>query len=358
MARSGGDRMSLESIYHHFSPWMEVSGPENDVVVSSRIRLARNLSGLTFPCQEKDEDLKEVLLKAKGSVDSKLKKECFRFFSMEDLSSLDREFLVAKHLISPALAVAGPHRAVAINEEEIVTIMINEEDHLRVQGLVPGLNLQKTWERMGHLDDRLEEDLDYAFDERWGYLTSCPTNMGTGLRASVMVHLPALELTGRTRRILSTISQLGLAVRGLYGEGTESAGNIFQISNQITLGQKEEEIIDNLAGVTKQIIDQERNARLYLLKKGPDGIKDRVFRAYGILSYAHRINVKEALALISDVRLGVDLQLMDDVDANILSELMVTITPAFLQRLEEEGTQDLAMDLKRASWIRERMRKR
>lgn len=350
--------MSLEKIYHHFSPWMGVLGPEADVVISSRIRLARNLHGLTFPGQGREEDLKEVFQRVRLSIDHRLKEEGFQVFTMEDLSSLDREFLVAKHLISPALAVLGPHRAAAIDDKEMSTIMINEEDHLRIQGLVSGLNLQKIWERVDHLDDILEKDLDYAFDERYGYLTTCPTNMGTGLRASVMVHLPALELTGRTRSILSTITQLGLAVRGLYGEGTESTGNIFQISNQITLGQKEEEMIDNLSEVTRQIIDQERTARLFLLKKGPDGIKDRVFRAYGVLRYAHKISLQESLQLISDVRLGVDLELLEEVDANILNELMVTITPAFLQHLEGEEIQGIDLDKKRAGWIREQMRKR
>lgn len=350
--------MTLKSIMkNHFSPWMEVSGPEADVVMSSRIRLARNLKNLAFPCHAKEEDKEEVFHRVQEALETHLKDE-FHLFTMGHLSSLDREFLVAKHLISPTLSIAEENRAAAINQEETLTIMINEEDHLRIQGLFSGLNLQEIWERVNLLDDKLEKDLDYAFDQRWGYLTTCPTNMGTGLRASVMVHLPALEMIGRTRSILSTITQLGLMVRGLYGEGTESSGNLFQLSNQITLGQREEEIIHNLSGVTRQVMDQERTARQYLLRKRLDGVKDRVLRAYGILRYAHKMSTQEALELISDVRLGVDLKIIDDVDANILSELLVTISPAFLQRITEEDLSGAAIDLKRASWIRERIGKR
>lgn len=347
--------MALQKIINNqFSPWMDVVGPETDVVISSRIRLARNLRGLAFPCQNSLKDLQEVYRMISGAIKEKLE-EPFHFFSMEEMSTLDRDFLVAKHLISPALALSGIGRACAINEEETITIMINEEDHLRIQALISGLNLGEAWERLNLLDDRLEEELHYAFHENWGYLTTCPTNMGTGLRASVMVHLPGLELTGRTRSILSTITQLGLAVRGLYGEGTDSYGNIFQISNQITLGQKEEEIIHNLFGVTKEIIHQERNARHYLLEKDPDGIKDRVFRAFGLLCHAHRISSSEALKLISDVRLGVDLQLLEDLDPSLLNGLLVTITPSFIHRMAREELPGKTRDIKRASLIKKQI---
>lgn len=348
--------MSLKKfINSHSCPWMEVAGPDSDVVISSRIRLARNLKGFPFPCRAQEEDLFAVYEQVRQVIEKGIHGDVFHLSSMEDLPPLKRQILVEKHLISPALALPDPGRGFAINNEQTVSIMVNEEDHLRLQGLLSGLNLQEAWKKIDRIDDLLEKDLDFSFHEKWGYLTTCPTNMGTGLRASVMVHLPALELTGRTRSILSTISQLGLAVRGLYGEGTDTCGNMFQISNQITLGQKEEEIIHNLSGVTRQIIDQERNGRQYLLQEGFNGIKDRVFRALGILRYAHRISIQEALKLISDVRLGIDLELIHDVEATILSELMVTISPAFLQQRAEKELSSAEGDLRRAELIRERL---
>lgn len=348
--------MSLkEQISHYLCPWMDVTGPESDVVISSRIRLARNLKGLAFPCRAQEGDLLNVYQQVKKILEKEITDEVFHLSLMEDLSPLIRQLLVEKHLISPALALPGPGKALAIHEEQTISMMINEEDHLRLQGLLSGLNLQEAWKQVDGMDDELEKELDYAFHEKWGYLTTCPTNMGTGLRASVMVHLPALELTGRTRSILSTISQLGLAVRGLYGEGTDTSGNLFQISNQITLGQKEDEIIYNLSGVTRQIIDQERNARRYLLQEGYDGIKDRVFRALGLLRYAYRISTQEALRLISDVRLGIHLELIQDVEPSLLSELMVTISPAFLQQKAEKKLTGAEADLRRADLIRRRL---
>ena len=335
---------------------MKVTGPHSDVVISSRVRLARNLQQLPFPGQASNEALQEAFKQIKEVAEKRLEQKGFVFSAIDRHPARQRKLLVEKHLISPAMAAPGTSRAVIINQEETVSIMVNEEDHLRLQCILSGLSLEDAWQRMDELDDLLEEDLTYAFSEKRGYLTTCPTNIGTGLRASVMVHLPALDMVERSEQILSTISQLGLAVRGLYGEGTGAAANIYQLSNQVTLGQREEEIIENLTGVTGQIIDQEQSAREFLLREKKDDLRDRIMRSFGVLKYAHQISSQEAMKLLSDVRLGIDLGLIEDLESSILSELMVLIRPAFLQQLEGEELSASERDLRRAALIRKRMR--
>ena len=239
--------------------WMDGDGPESDTVISSRVRLARNLSEIPFPYLMSKEDSEEITKKVNKVLQENSPNE-FELVTMRDLSFLARKALVEKHLISPSLA-DNDNGAAIIRYDEVVSIMVNEEDHLRIQTLFSGQQLEKAWQLCNKIDDILEARLNYAFSEQMGYLTSCPTNVGTGIRVSVMVHLPALIMTGQLNRIFSTISQVGLTVRGLYGEGTQAIGNIYQISNQITLGQTESEIIENLNGVTKQIIEQERAVR-------------------------------------------------------------------------------------------------
>ena len=231
----------------------------------------------------------------------------FDTIKLSDLSELERRVLVEKHLISPNLANESRCGAVILSDNESVSIMINEEDHLRIQCLYPGFQIQEAWELASRIDDIFEEMADYAFDERRGYLTSCPTNVGTGIRASVMMHLPALVLSQQINRILSAVTQVGLAVRGIYGEGSEALGNLFQMSNQITFGQSEEEIIENLHSVARQIIEHESAARKRSLQNRSVRLEDRVNRSYGILSYAAIMDSKEAAQRLSDVRLGVDL---------------------------------------------------
>jgi len=263
--------------------------------------------------------------------------------------------LVEKHLISPDLSEKNINNAVALSSEEIISLMINEEDHLRLQVLLPGLQLQEAWEMADKIDDYLEQEINIAFDEKYGYLTSCPTNVGTGLRSSIMVHLPALTMVNRVKKFISAISQLGLAVRGLYGEGTETVGNLYQISNQVTLGRSEDEIIENLIEVTHQIITQERNAREILLKEKEIFLKDQIYRAYGTLKYAYKISVEEAMKLISNVRLGIDLGIIEDIESTILNQLMVIIRPATLQVLKGEEMTIEDRHIYRAQLIRERL---
>lgn len=339
------------------SKWLRDEGPEADIVISSRVRIARNLVGTPFPMIASDRDLRKVLeavQRATSRFDS-AEVGTFDLFPMRELSDLQKQVLVEKHLISPALVESGAG-AVLLRKDEEISVMINEEDHLRVQCLLPGYELEQAYLRADSLDDALEATLDLAFDEERGYLTACPTNVGTGMRASVMMHLPALVLTGQINRILSAVTHVGLAVRGLYGEGSDAIGNLFQISNQVTLGHTEQEIIGNLHGVAKQIIDQERSARQYLLAESRDQIEDRVSRSFGILAYARRIDSKEAMQRLSDVRLGIDLSVIRGVSTGILKELMVATQPGFLQTYYGHEMTPTERDVKRAALIRERLR--
>jgi protein arginine kinase len=339
------------------SEWMKGNGPESDIVISSRVRLARNISNIPFPLLATNRHAAEALDRVKSVLGSEELNEIsrFRLIELDGLPELTKRVLVEKHLISPALVNESRRGAVVLNENESISIMVNEEDHLRIQILFPGLQVKEAWDLASQVDDIFEARLDFAFDERRGYLTSCPTNVGTGMRASVMMHLPALVLTQQINRILSAISQLGLVVRGLYGEGSEATGNLFQISNQITLGKSEEDIVDNLYGVVRQIIGHERAARQKLLTESRIRIHDRVNRSLGILSHAVVIDSKEAAQRLSDVRLGHELGLIQGVDAQTLIELVVMTQPGFLQYFAGENLSPEERDLRRAELIRSRL---
>ncbi len=339
------------------SEWMKGDGPDSDIVFSSRVRIARNLHNYPFPILATSQQSSEVMSKL-ASVAQEGKLEpigSFETIVLSELSELERRVLVEKHLISPALANEARAGAVVMSENESVSIMINEEDHLRIQCLYPGFQVQEAWKLASKIDDIYEEAVDYAFDERRGFLTSCPTNVGTGIRASVMMHLPALVLTHQINRILSAITQVGLAVRGLYGEGSEALGNLFQISNQITLGQSEDEIIDNLHGVVRQIIEHEKAARERLQAESSLRLEDRVMRSYGILSHAAIIDSKESAQRLSDVRLGIDLGMIREVSPQVMNELMVMTQPGFLQQAFEEKLNTEQRDARRAELIRSRL---
>lgn len=351
--------MSLQRfIQKAVSEWMSGEGPDSDIVFSSRVRLARNLSQSPFPMLATESQAKEVINQVKQVMDTEEFQSLDRFEALvlNDLSGLEKRVLVEKHLISPHLASESRHGAVILSENESVSIMINEEDHLRIQCLYPGFQLQEAWNMANKMDDVLEQQLDYAFDERRGYLTSCPTNVGTGIRASVMMHLPALVLTQQINRILNAISQIGLVVRGIYGEGSEASGNLFQISNQITLGHSEDEIISNLYSVTKQIIEHERAARRTIIDSNKIQIEDKLLRSYGILFNARIMESKEAATRLSDLRLAIDLGLITDLSTKVINELMVLIQPGFLQLYSGKDLTPDQRDIRRANLIRERLR--
>jgi protein arginine kinase len=334
------------------SKWMEGSGPDADIVISSRIRLARNVRKLPFPPLASDEQREKVFMLAEKVMENQGDANMrLQLLSISSLPQIFRQVLVEKHLISPLLAKESRFSALMLRDDEVISIMVNEEDHFRIQCLLPGLQLEKAWQEASRYDDFLESQVDYAFHEEKGYLTACPTNVGTGLRASVMLHLPALVITQQINRILAAVNQVGLAVRGLYGEGTEITGNLLQISNQITLGQSEEEIWHNLYSVTRQLINQEKNAREHLLNEGREKLADRAGRAFGLLKYSRMIDSNEAMQLISDVRLGVDLGLITNVPVKVLNELLVLTRPGCLQYLKGRTLTAYERDLERAVQI-------
>lgn len=328
-------RMIKKVITRAQSHWTKAEGPHHNIVISSRIRLARNLKKLAMPAFQKEADgftVLEKVKKAAGNIFRRGKKKLY-FYNLQEIPPLERQILLEKHLISPEHCEDGVNKGLLLNEDEAISIMINEEDHLRLQVFFPGLQLEEAWKFTDQLDDALEEELEYAFDDKIGYLTACPTNVGTGLRASVMLHVPALAWTQQAGRVLSSLGQLGFTARGLYGEGTEATGNLYQISNQITLGQTEMDIIQNLTTLALQIVEKEENTRKWLLKERPLQIKDRVGRAFGILQHAAVLSSHEALNYLSDVRLGVDLGLLNgELEKDNLSEMMVLAQPAFIQK--------------------------
>ncbi|MHB9146644.1 MAG: protein arginine kinase [Symbiobacteriia bacterium] len=340
------------------SRWMDGTGPENDVVLSSRIRLARNLEGVPFPHLLEPAQA-ETLLRDAQKATTEFNRYGFLgkvgFYRLADVAPVERQMLVEKHLISPAQAEDVQYKAVVLSEDESVSIMVNEEDHLRIQCLFPGLQLQETWSLANRVDDAFEQSLSFAFSEVRGYLTACPTNVGTGMRASVMMHLPALSLTNQAGRVLNSVGQLGVAVRGLYGEGTEALGNIFQVSNQITIGRSEVEIIDHLSAVVTKIIDQERQARGALQRDAREQVEDKVSRAFGLLTSARIMTSDEAMRLLSDVRLGINLGMIKEVPLRTMNELLVMTRPAYLQRLAGRDLSPFERDLQRAALIRSKL---
>ncbi|MDQ0163542.1 protein arginine kinase [Bacillus alveayuensis] len=350
--------MSLQNFINSaMSAWMSQEGPDSDIVLSSRIRLARNLEMFKFPTLFSNEEAKAVLDVFEKKFAGKTFKGIgnFELIKMNDLQPIQKRVLVEKHLISPHLAEDSSYGGCLLSNNEEVSIMLNEEDHIRIQCLFPGFQLKEALNVANQLDDWIESEIDYAFDEQRGYLTSCPTNVGTGLRASVMMHLPALVITQQINRIIPAINQLGLVVRGIYGEGSEALGNIFQISNQITLGKSEEDIVDDLISVVRQLIEQERSAREALYKTNQIQLEDRVFRSLGTLSYSRIIQSKEAIQCLSDVRLGIDLGIIQNISRSILNELMILIQPGFLQQYSGGALRPDERDVRRAALIRERL---
>ena len=354
-----GINMSLDRFLNQaVSSWMSEEGPESDIVLSSRIRLARNIDQFQFSFLNSSEEALKVI----EAVKSRIKKGSFAntgnmdLLMMDELQPLQKRILVEKHLISPHLAENANHGACLLSENEEISIMINEEDHIRIQCLYPGLQLLEALNTAFQIDDWLEEEINYAFDEKVGYLTSCPTNVGTGLRASVMLHLPGLVMTQQLNRIIPAINQLGLVVRGIYGEGSEALGNIFQISNQITLGKSERDIVEDLKSVVGQIVSQERSVRDTLVKTSNIQLEDRVYRSFGVLTNSRIIETKEAAKCLSDVRLGIDIGYIKDIPRNILNELMILTQPGFLQQYAGGPLRPNERDIRRASLIRERLK--
>jgi|ERR1051325_4550251 protein arginine kinase len=332
---------------------MKAENSSNRIVISSRVRLARNLRGSAFPGWAKKADRQQVLDLLQPAVEATSEmKELSISKSMDGLSALEKQLLVERHLVSREHAAKNVGSGVVINKSESVSVMINEEDHLRMQAIRPGLQLPKAHQIIDKLDSELEGKVEYAFSPRLGYLTACPTNVGTGMRASAMLHLPGLVLHEQVNQIIQAVNKLGLAVRGLHGEGTEALGNVFQVSNQSTLGERETNVVERLNKVICQIIEHEENARLSLLDKKPHMIYDQVGRAYGILTSAHAMSSKESMNLLSMMRMGVDLDILPGLDRALIDDLFIATQPAHLQKTATEKLSAEERDVLRAEIVR------
>lgn len=343
--------MRLDDLLRQPCAWL-AAGAETGTVVSSRIRLARNFRGAAFPgwageeeCERIWQQMRPILLELKSLAPSFA-------FSMGELEEFERMILFERHLISGEMAQRRRGSGLVATSNETCSVMVNEEDHLRLQGMTPGLALQQIWQRMNALDDEIEAKVRYAFSPRLGYLTACPTNVGTGLRASVMLHLPGLALMNELNPVAKGLTKIGLAVRGLWGEGTEAVGNMFQVSNQITLGDREENIVRNIEQIVLELVEHEKNARIRLLEKREIVLRDHVGRALGILSHAHLLDSKEALNLLSGLRLGIDLGILRGVDRSAVDGLLLLTQPAHLQQREGKMLKPKDRDRVRAELVR------
>lgn len=337
--------------------WYIDQGPESDVVLSCRIRLARNFAEFPYPHRSLPEIRRRVMdrvVEVMMHVDSGISQQ-FRFIDFTRLPVVERQVLVEKHLVSKELAESKIECGAIISDSENISIMLNEEDHLRIQCLGAGLQLDELWILAERIDNMLSESIDFAYDNKFGYLTCCPTNIGTAIRASAMLHLPALVMTGYIKGILESITKLGVAVRGMFGENTETTGNIFQISNQVTLGRTEDDIVSGVRSLANQIVGQERELRRELFQQNGIRLVDRIHRSYGVLRNARIISVEETLQKLSDVRLGVNLGLLPGIDETRLNALMLDIQPGNIQQKLGRALRPDDRDTTRANLIREVM---
>ena len=331
--------------------WYLQNGKESDVVVSSRIRLARNLSNFPFATKQTKEikdKLEETVKEIVPSLGYSLK-----FVRMQDMDEITKMSLLEKHLVSPNFVMNKENTgAMLINDDENISVMINEEDHLRIQVMTSGLDIENLMNFSTELDEKIGKLLPYAYHERYGFLTSCPTNVGTALRASVMVHLPGLEKTGNINKILEVINNFGMNIRGIYGEGSKEEANMYQISNKQTLGISENEIVKNLKLITEKIIEQERLARKILARDSIE-LEDKVYRAYGVLTNAKKISLEEARDLLSEVKLGTDLGIIQELTDLKVKKLELYTKPANLQKYLGKQIDSYERDIKRAEVIKQ-----
>jgi protein arginine kinase len=329
----------------------------NDIVVSSRIRLARNLRASKFSSKISSDESYKIIDDVKTVIEKNktTSKLGFKLSYLKDIPEIEQNILVEQHIISPQLTKNKNQSAFMINKDKNITIMINEEDHLRIQVLSLGLNLEDGLKTANMIDDILEESLDYAYDKDLGYITSCPTNLGTGLRASTMLHLPALYLSNQLEKILLSISEIGVAVRGVYGEGTKSMGNLYQISNQGTLGASEETLVERIKQISLQLIKKENTIRRVLLKYSKIFLENEIYRAYGILKNARMIDTYEAMKLLSIVKLGIETEILENIDNKNIDKLITKIQDNNVQMLLEDGATPKSREVKRAEILREEL---
>ena len=349
--------MELNDLASKSGEWLRGSGPNSDIVISSRIRLARNLAEYPFISRAADADRTAIEAMLRDHItsiqESKQESQPNIFYiDVSELERLDRQFLVERQLISREHAESEGARGVAVHDGEQFSVMINEEDHLRIQVMNSGFDLDQTWRMINRIDDTIERHVTYAYSDRLGYLTACPTNVGTGLRVSVMLHLPALVITRQIEKVFRSLQKISLAVRGLYGEGSQAMGDFYQISNQVTLGRTEEDLIKQVADVVPVMIEYERQARDFLIRDSQETLHDRVSRAYGILRTAQTISSEETMHLLSSVRMGVNLGLIRDVEIPTVNKLFIHTQPAHLQKLRGVELDTADRNVERASYLR------
>ncbi len=344
--------MDLNELTERSGEWLRGSGPESDIVISSRIRLARNLADFPFISRATELDRAEIEKVLHDRVTEIQEQGSLTYLDVNQLGGLDRQFLVERQLISREHAESEGARGVAIDPGERVSLMINEEDHLRIQVMHSGFDLENAWNRIDEIDDLMEEKITFAFSSSLGYLTACPTNVGTGMRVSVMLHLPALVITRQIEKVFRSLQKISLAVRGLYGEGSQAMGDFYQISNQITLGRSEVDLIKQVGDVVPVLIDYERRARDFLMQESQESLHDRVSRAFGILSTAQTISSEETMHLLSSVRMGVNLGLIPDVEMPVVNELFIRTQPAHLQKISGSELDTADRNIERARFLR------
>ena len=328
-----------------------VDGP----IISARVRLARNINKYPFRTKLSAESAKDMIAEATAAIkdDHTVWGNQLKVIDPAIYSETDRRMFLEKHIISPEFIKNDLPKGLLIQDDFNVSIMINEEDHIRIQTISPGDNINTSWEMANRIDDLIEESLEFAFDKEYGYLTACPTNVGTGMRASFMIHLPMLEKTGQLKNMLPAIGKFGIAVRGLYGEGTESMGGIFQISNQVTLGKSEQDIIQGVQSVSKNLIDKEYWLREKMMDKHKLDIENNIFRSYGILTYGRKATVKEAMDMLSEIRLGYGLNLLDlPKPSKSIYQIMMEIQPGHLLKAAGEILDETEQDIARADYLR------
>ncbi len=348
--------MSMNLNMDQSAAWLP-SQPDGGVAISSRVRLARNVKDAAFPGWAGEDECVRVCELLTGALTELPSLQEPSVIHMDRIGSLEKQLLFERHLISREHLERGAGSVALIRDDQRISVMINEEDHLRIQSLSPGLDLSETWKRVDALDNEIEAQLDYAFSPKIGYLTACPTNVGTGMRASVMLHVPGLVLMGEINAVIKGMAKIGLAVRGLWGEGSEAAGNMFQVSNQMTLGEKEPDIVRNLEQIVLEIVEHEKNARSRLFDKKESLVRDHAGRALGILSNAHVLTSKEALDLLSDLRLGVDLGIVEFKDYAVINDLTLWSQPGHLQKWEKRLLKPEERDVARARLVRSRIQK-
>ncbi|MBL9199084.1 MAG: protein arginine kinase [Opitutaceae bacterium] len=344
--------MTINALIDSPSELTDSSSARTAIVLMTRIRLARNLAGQPFPGWAKPAQREATLKACRAAVAGTAPMKRAFNLGIAELSDLERQILVERHLISRELSGAKGGAGVVISKDQTFSVMLNEEDHLRIQVLRSGFNLKKAWNAINDLDTSLEESLDFAFSPTLGYLTACPTNLGTGMRASAMMHLPALVISNQMEKIVRAVNQLGMVVRGLFGEGSDASGSIFQISNQTTLGESEEDILKRLSSVLQSIVENERNAREKLLEADAGKLLDKIGRAYGILQNSHVLSSSEAMNLLSLIRLGVDLGIFPDASRSLIDRLFIEAQPGHLQHAQKGEFEPGQRDVLRAARVR------